>query len=190
MGAAGSADGLVIRGLAQHRVGALFCRCKTRAKGRALEVAALALHGPQVALHEHQFALADGVAGDAAHGAAFENVEVALAVLGFGRQGFRAFGVSDDQIGSGAGRHAAFFREDIEQPGGVGRSDGDEFAGRQPPGVQAFVPDNGQPFPDAATAVRNLGEIVSHRSRRPVPRASAMSRTGAGTQRKLPSCAG
>ena len=60
------------------------------AKRRPLDVAALALHGAQVALHEHQLALAQRVGGDAAHGAAFEDVEVALAVLGLGRQGLRA----------------------------------------------------------------------------------------------------
>ncbi|MNL51271.1 hypothetical protein D3C87_1743580 [compost metagenome] len=51
------------------------------AKRGALDVAAFALLGPQVAVGKHHAALAHGVAGDAAHGAAFKDVEVALAVL-------------------------------------------------------------------------------------------------------------
>src|SRR5574337_586243 len=72
------------------------------AKGRALDVAALAAHRAQIALRENQLALAEGVAGDAAHGAAFEDVEVALAVLGAGRQRLAALRIPHHQIGVGA----------------------------------------------------------------------------------------
>src|SRR6185312_12515851 len=86
--------------------GPLFHGREVGAKGRALDIAPLAAHRTQIPLHEHQFALADGVAGDATHGAAFKHIEVAFAVLRGDRERLAALRVPHHQVCICAHRYA------------------------------------------------------------------------------------
>ncbi len=90
-----------------------------------------------------------------------EDIEIALAVLGLGREGLGTFRVPQHEVGVRARAHEALARIDVEQLRSVGGRDRHEFAGCQAAGVHSAVPDRGHALLHAARAVRNLREIVA-----------------------------
>src|SRR5688572_21955033 len=78
----------------------------------AVDVAARALRDVELAISPHHLALADGVAGNALHRHAFEDVEVDVLVMRLGRDRARAFGVPHHEIGIGADADRALARID------------------------------------------------------------------------------
>src|SRR5450432_2146441 len=113
-------------GQGQHGVGALDRRrrllldapgggVEVRAERRPLDVAARTRHGAQVAVDEHELALAQGVGRVAAHGAALEDVEVALRELRLRRNRLRRLRIPQDEVGVGAFDDAALLRIEVEE---------------------------------------------------------------------------
>ena len=80
-------------------LGAFAQQVEHRRVGRALDITAGTAFGAQVAIDPDQLAGADGVAGHATHGLAFEDVEVNLLVMGLGRDSACALRVPQDQVG-------------------------------------------------------------------------------------------
>ena len=143
------------------RCGRFLRRLVERWKGRAVDIAAGAAHGAQLALGIDHRALAQGRHRHPLHRHAFEDIEIHLLVMGLGRNGARRLRIPHHQVAVGAGGDHPFLRIKIEDLGRVGRGDGDEFVHRQAAGIDPVVPEHRQAILDAAGAVGNLGEIVA-----------------------------
>lgn len=128
---------------------------------RPFDVAPGTTLGAQVAVGPDQLALADGVAGDATHGLAFEDVEVHLLMVRGGRDGPRALRVPQHQVGIGADAQGALAREQVEDLRGVGRGQGDEVLHRQLAAVDPFVPEHCHAVLDAGGTVGDAAEVVA-----------------------------
>ncbi|MNH06205.1 hypothetical protein D3C79_655660 [compost metagenome] len=101
------------------------------------------------------------MAWDAAHGAAFENVEVHLLVVGFGGDGAGALRVPQHQVGIGTHADSALAREQVEDFRRVGRGQRDEFVHRQTPAVDPGIPQYCHAVFDAGGAVGDAAEVVA-----------------------------
>ena len=114
----------------------------------------------QFAIAPCPVAAADGVARNALDGAAFEDVEVDVLVVGLGRDGAFGVGVPDHDVGVAADPDRALARVQIEDLGGIGGGQADEVLGGEAPGVDAFVPQHRHAVLDPGGAVGNLREVV------------------------------
>ena len=101
------------------------------------------------------------MAGHAAHGLAFEDVEVDLLVMGLGRDGPCALRVPQDQVGIGADLQRALARVEVEDLRGVGAGQRDEVIDRQLAAAHPFVPEHRHAVLDAGGAVGDLAEIIA-----------------------------
>src|SRR5688572_8722009 len=128
---------------------------------RAIDVTARALDDVELAVGPHHLALADGVARDALHRHAFEDVEVDVLVMRLGRDSARACRVPHHEVGVGADADRAFARIDVEDLRSVGGGDLHELARRHAAGADAVMPQHRHAVLDAAGAVRDLGEVVA-----------------------------
>ena len=101
------------------------------------------------------------MAGHAAHGTAFEDVEVHLLVMGLGREGTCALGVPQHQIGVGANADGAFAWEQVEDLRRIGGGDGNEFVHGQATCVHTGIPQHRHAVLDAGRAIGNAAEVVA-----------------------------
>ena len=74
------------------------------------------------------------------------------------------FGSPHDEVGVAADGNRALARVDVEDLGGVGRGDGDEFVHGQAAGAHPLGPQNRHAVFEAAGAVRDLGEVAEPES--------------------------
>lgn len=132
-------------------------------EGGAVDVAARAFDGADIAVLVHDVTLADGDGIGALHFHAFEDVEVDFLVVGFRRYGTGLFRVPHDNIRIRADRNAALARVDVEDFRGVGGGDGHEFIHGQFAAVHAVVPEDAHAVFDAAGAVGDFAEVVAPR---------------------------
>ena len=101
------------------------------------------------------------MAGDAAHGTAFEDVEVHLLVVGLGRDGARALRVPQHQVGVGTNTNGTLAREKVEDFRGVGGGQRNELMHREAPAVDPCIPQHCHAVLDAGSAVGDTAEIVA-----------------------------
>src|SRR5579883_734090 len=131
-----------------------------RGEGGALDIAAVAFLGTQLAVLPGDLAARDRHDRRAGAGKAFEHIIFDAAELMSGADGLAARGIPDHEIGVGAHGDRALARKDIEDAGDVRRGDGDELLLGEPSGVDACGPEQRHAVLQPAGAVRDLAEIV------------------------------
>src|SRR5262245_53944911 len=134
---------------------------RASAPGRAFEKRPLPRAPDELPVLDHQSAARQHGVGGAGHLASLVRVVVDLHVERLRRQGERAVGIENDDVGVGAWRDRALLREQAED---LRRRRGrqlDEAVQRDAPFAHAAVVDQAHACLDAGRAVRDLREIVA-----------------------------
>ena len=105
-------------------------------------------------------AAGQGVARQAFHLLALEDVVVDGGLLRRGRDRLLLLGVPDHEIGIGADEDGPLLRVAVQDLGDVGAGHGHELVRRQAPGVHAMRPEHRHPVLEPPRPVRDLGEVA------------------------------